>query len=208
MSRVRERGPEIGLTGARFGGAARRRALLAAALPVGGDDAAEAGAPALVGGSGLRSELGVTSEPDPARATDPGPAAVPQPRRPHPRAVAADLPAPDAARNGPLSSAVRPYVLTRGRTRPEWELSVETLVSVAPAAGSPELAEHRSVMALCGRPRSVAEVAALLDVPLGVARVLVGDLAVSGAVLVHRTAGPSGPDLALLERVLGGLRRM
>jgi hypothetical protein len=105
------------------------------------------------------------------------------------------------------SSFVRPYVLTKGRTRSSFLLSIETLVSAVPMA-NPFGGEHEAVIALVREPRSVAEVAALLGVPLGVARVLVGDLAAAGAVAVHRTAGAAGPDLALMERVLTGLRRL
>jgi uncharacterized membrane protein len=54
----------------------------------------------------------------------------------------------------------------------------------------------------------VAELAAHVGVPLGVARVLVGDLASAGAVAVHSGPGASGPDLALMERVLSGLRKL
>jgi hypothetical protein len=107
------------------------------------------------------------------------------------------------------TSFVRPYVLTRGRTRSQYELSIETLVSAVPmAASGPAAAEHEAVISLCQEPRSVAEVAALLGVPLGVARVILGDLVAAGAVAVHRTAGVAGPDLALMERVLAGLRRL
>lgn len=103
---------------------------------------------------------------------------------------------------------VRPYVRTGGRTRPAVELAVEALVSVAPGAAEPPGADHRAVAALCASPRSVAEVAALLVVPLGVARVLVADLARDGVVVVHRTSGPDGPDEALMQRVLDGLRKL
>jgi hypothetical protein len=107
------------------------------------------------------------------------------------------------------SSIVRPYVFTRGRTRPQFELSVEALVSAVPSPHARRLGgEHDAVLDLCREPRSVAEVAALLAVPLGVARVLVGDLAAEGVVAVHRTADAGGPDLALMERVLSGLRRL
>jgi hypothetical protein len=70
--------------------------------------------------------------------------------------------------------------------------------------------EHRAVAELCGETRSVAEVAALLSLPLGVARVLLGDMAGLGLVTVHQTASSAGnaPDLALMERVLSGLRRL
>jgi hypothetical protein len=54
----------------------------------------------------------------------------------------------------------------------------------------------------------VAAVAALAGVPLGVARVLIGDLAMTGALVVHDTAGHQGPSVPLLQRVLAGLRNL
>ena len=111
------------------------------------------------------------------------------------------------------SAAVRPYAWTRGRTRSGLELQIETLVSTS-SRGRDQLAllqfEHRSVAELCERAHSVAEVAALLSVPLGVAKVLLGDMAGLGLVVVHRSSGSNGdiPDLALMERVLSGLRRL
>jgi hypothetical protein len=60
--------------------------------------------------------------------------------------------------------------------------------------------------ALCHDVVSVAEVAARLHLPIGVTRILVGDMAEEGAVVVYRPAQAGGrPDLALLERVLEGL---
>jgi hypothetical protein len=57
------------------------------------------------------------------------------------------------------------------------------------------------------RPISVAEVSAHLHIPLGVARVLVGDMTAAGLVEVHRPrATGERPDLVLLERVLDGIR--
>jgi hypothetical protein len=70
---------------------------------------------------------------------------------------------------------------------------------------------RRMIVDLCAHPRSVAEIAALLAVPLGVARVLLGDLAGAGAVVVHPTAGSVGdgaPDLEFMRRVLVGLRNL
>ncbi|MGW7658166.1 DUF742 domain-containing protein, partial [Streptomyces tendae] len=61
----------------------------------------------------------------------------------------------------------------------------------------------------CGRMRSVAEVSAMLKIPLGVVRVLLSDLADQGKIRVYGTGrGPGQPDRALLERVLSGLRRL
>ena len=110
-------------------------------------------------------------------------------------------------------SAVRPYTWTRGRTKSGFDLAIETLVSTSPR-GRAQVAtlqlEHRAVAELCEQTRSVAEVAALLSVPLGVARVVLGDMAGLGVVTVHQTASSAGsaPDLALMERVLSGLRRL
>jgi Protein of unknown function (DUF742) len=128
-----------------------------------------------------------------------------------PRTVAPLVPPvpdePEPAAGG--SAFVRPYVLTRGRTRSSFELSIETLVSAGPRTAPAGLTgEHQVVLSLCRQPRSVAELAALAGVPLGVARVLVGDLAAASAVAVNRGAGAAGPDLALMQRVLSGLRRL
>jgi hypothetical protein len=112
---------------------------------------------------------------------------------------------------------VRPYVLTSGRTRPASYLGMEALVSARkatprPRRPLPDLA-HRAVVELCARPRSVAEVASLMRVPLRVARVLIGDLSHSGVLLVHRARTSDGkpdgpPDRELMVRVLDGLRRI
>jgi hypothetical protein len=128
-----------------------------------------------------------------------------------------DLPPEVSARHSDeietSSAAVRPYAWTRGRTRSGLDLQIETLVSTS-ARGRDQMAllqfEHRSVAQLCERAHSVAEVAATLSVPLGVAKVLLGDMAGLGLVTVHQSVGSNGdvPDLALMERVLSGLRRL
>ena len=109
--------------------------------------------------------------------------------------------------------SVRPYVRTRGRTHARPDLFVETLISLPRPRPPLDDPEHRAIGDICDEaPRSVAEVAALMQVPLGVARVLIGDMADDGAVTVHPTAenlspGP-GPDGAVLARVLRGLHRL
>jgi hypothetical protein len=109
--------------------------------------------------------------------------------------------------------AVRPYTWTRGRTRPVQDLAVETLVSTSDEGQDLTAicsAEHAAIAELCADIRSVAEVAALLTLPLGVARVLLADMIDSGLVRVYRNPMGLGstPDLALLERVLAGLYRL
>jgi hypothetical protein len=71
------------------------------------------------------------------------------------------------------------------------------------------LPELRAIVELCRKMRSVAEISALLRMPLGVVRVLISDLADQGRIRVYGTGhGPGSPDRALLERVLSGLRRL
>jgi hypothetical protein len=108
--------------------------------------------------------------------------------------------------------SVRPYVRTRGRTRARADLRVETLVSIPSPRPPLEDPEHRAIGDLCDGPRSVAEVAALMGVPLGVARILIGDMADEGTLRVHPTVdglspGP-GPDRAVMARVLRGLHKL
>jgi hypothetical protein len=67
--------------------------------------------------------------------------------------------------------------------------------------------EYEAVCRMCSDLKSVAEIAALLGVPLGVAEVIVGDLAEYGLVVIE-TRGESVPDIQLLERVLSGLERL
>jgi hypothetical protein len=108
---------------------------------------------------------------------------------------------------------VRPYSWTQGRTRPVQNLGLETLVSTSDKGRdltSICSAEHAAIAQLCTEIRSVAEVAALLSLPLGVARVLLADMIDTDLVHVHRnpTTWGDAPDLALLERVLDGLYRL
>jgi Protein of unknown function (DUF742) len=105
---------------------------------------------------------------------------------------------------------VRPYTMTGGRTQPaHTNLEIEALVSTTSfGERTPKLTvEQRAIAGLCRDVISVAEIAARLDLPLGVTRILVGDMADEGFVTVYRPSqGDDRPDLALLERVLYGLR--
>jgi hypothetical protein len=105
---------------------------------------------------------------------------------------------------------VRPYVRTRGRTRARPDLAVETLVSIPSPRPPLEDPEHVALGDVVADPRSVAEVAALLSVPLGVARVIIDDMAGAGLLLVHpRAVAPTGrPSQDVMQRVLEGLQRL
>jgi hypothetical protein len=111
------------------------------------------------------------------------------------------------------SGLVRPYFRTRGRTKATLDLAIEALISTSEQGRMLDrvrVPEHRSICDLCLDTRSVAEVAALLRLPLGVVRVLIGDVAGLGLVLVHSTNTTVGdrPSIEFMERVLSGLRRI
>ncbi|MEU9233333.1 MULTISPECIES: DUF742 domain-containing protein [Streptomyces] len=107
---------------------------------------------------------------------------------------------------------VRPYSLTGGRTRFTQVLLVETFVAAldtGPAKAPDRMPEMPAIVEVCRRMRTIAEIAALLKLPLGVVRVLVSDLADQGRLRVYGTGHGTGrPERALLERVLSGLRRL
>ncbi|MGW4210804.1 DUF742 domain-containing protein [Lentzea sp. NPDC004789] len=103
-------------------------------------------------------------------------------------------------------SLLRPYLLTSGRTEPidrNLELEAQVQTSELGAASHPSLSfERRDIVALCRRTMSVAEVAAMLGLHLGVARVLVADLAALGYVVVHRPPAALTGDPAMIERII------
>jgi hypothetical protein len=105
------------------------------------------------------------------------------------------------------------YAFTGGRTRAAGqELPLEAVVTATDPASRPDAALHmesRAIVQLCSGPKSLTEIGAALGVPVGVARVLVGDLANAGYLQVHlpRTAeGDGGPGHEILGRLLDGLR--
>ncbi|WP_395363904.1 DUF742 domain-containing protein [Streptomyces sp. YH02] len=141
-------------------------------------------------------------------------------RQPHaqPAGAQGSSRAPSAAGSsssgGSHNPLVRPYAMTGGRTRPRYQLAIEALVSTTadPSRLQGQLPEHQRICRLCFEIKSVAEISALLSIPLGVARILVADLAEAGLVAIHQPGGDEAaggqPDVTLLERVLSGLRKL
>jgi hypothetical protein len=262
--RRRTERPDVGLTGARFGGAAGRRSRAAAEpaetndagadRPVGGLTGARFG-----GAAGRRSRAaaepteipdastGLPAAPCPstarrgwdagqlrhqalqrlgtqAPAADPGSHPHAAPARPATRRSAATHRTIGArvglGRRGLWADSdtfseryelVRPYSWTGGRTTSCVALAMETLISATGRPADPAAApEHHTIVQLCATSYSVAELAALLQVPLGVVRVLLGDLAAAGSIAIHHTVGSTdaASDVALMQRVLAGLHRL
>jgi hypothetical protein len=112
-------------------------------------------------------------------------------------------PAPDAT----AVSRLRPYLLTSGRVEPvDQTLEIEAQVVTTELGATAHLSfEHRDIVELCATTMSVAEVAATLELHIGVVRVLVADLAALGYLLVVRPSFPLSQDPSLIERVIRGL---
>jgi len=109
----------------------------------------------------------------------------------------------------PDVSLLRPYLMTSGRTQPvddTLEIEAQVMSSRLGAAAHGDLAfERREIISLCRKTMSVAEVAASLGLHIGVARVLVADLAALGYVEVRRPGTRLAQDLSMIERVIRGL---
>ncbi|MFE2560468.1 DUF742 domain-containing protein [Streptomyces sp. NBC_00090] len=145
---------------------------------------------------------------------------VSQPYRQQPQGQHTPAGSPSSSRSssgggtGGHNPLVRPYAMTGGRTRPRYQLAIEALVSTTAdlARLQGQLPEHQRICQLCIEIKSVAEISALLSIPLGVARILVADLAEAGLVAIHQPGGDEAaggqPAVTLLERVLSGLRKL
>ncbi|WP_307812148.1 DUF742 domain-containing protein, partial [Sphaerisporangium rufum] len=96
---------------------------------------------------------------------------------------------------------VRPYAITGGRTAPRMALALEALVSSAtapPVDLSMLPPERLAISNLCRQVRSVAEVSALLRMPLGVTRVVIADMAADGQVQIYQQTETERPAVNLL----------
>lgn len=106
---------------------------------------------------------------------------------------------------------VRPYTRTGGRTHAGYRLELETLLST-PLGRDYDIStlrdDYRTICEMCRMPQSTAEIAARLGLPLGAARVLIGDVVEAELLFVHEVAEESGPSIDLLSRVAAGLRKL
>ncbi|MFI9630119.1 DUF742 domain-containing protein [Streptomyces sp. NPDC052042] len=112
---------------------------------------------------------------------------------------------------------VRPYAMTRGRTSSASRHRLDLIAVVVPEPAADDPArdqtlspEHVEIVELCSAmPQSIAELASDLDLPVGVVRVLVGDLVENELVHVTRPVPPAElPDVSILREVINGLRAL
>ncbi|MCL2455030.1 MAG: DUF742 domain-containing protein [Micrococcales bacterium] len=111
---------------------------------------------------------------------------------------------------------VRPYAVTGGRVRARSDLPLEALIEAQPATrptgGLPP--EKRSILQYASEDYiSVAELSALLHLPIGVTRIIVSDLADGDYIRIisgsdngaSSNGGEPGLSLSVLESVLNGI---
>jgi Protein of unknown function (DUF742) len=110
----------------------------------------------------------------------------------------------------PAARIVRPYTITAGRTKATVDLPMEATLRLEPTAKDQQWGSDLQgrIVGLCDH-KSVAEVSAAVSMPIGVVRVLLGDLVEQGYVGVQATLNDSSSHderLDLIERTLRGLR--
>jgi hypothetical protein len=112
-------------------------------------------------------------------------------------------------RGDPGAPLLRPYLLTSGRVQPiDHTLEIEAQVMTTDYGWSSYSRlsfEHRDIIGLCTSSMSVAEVAARLRMHIGVAKVIVADLAALGCLIVERPTAEPADDPDMIERVIRGL---
>lgn len=107
---------------------------------------------------------------------------------------------------------VRPFLLTNGRATTTTDLGYEAMVSLT-ALGRQNIDryrfEARAICDLCqDQPQAIAELAARLRIPIGSVRVLAGDLVADGTLDLHTGVTALSTDVALLKRLIHGVRAL
>jgi hypothetical protein len=110
---------------------------------------------------------------------------------------------------GPI---VRPYAVIGGRTRPSGQ-TFDLMAMVTAVPGAEDEAydlepEHLTLLRLCRRPTTVADIAADLELPLGVVRILLSDVRERRLITVDHPVPKRLTDPQLLREVADGLRRL
>jgi hypothetical protein len=111
---------------------------------------------------------------------------------------------------GPVS---RPYTLTGGRTRPREDRFYALLDIVGLGRATPDRAalgpERIRILDVCHAPVTVVDLASAVDLPLGVVRILLDDLAQEDLIEVRAPAPTTRiTDKQLLRQVLDALHAL
>lgn len=109
---------------------------------------------------------------------------------------------------------LRPYAITGGRTR--HSRHTFTLITLVVSRSAHDVDRDRlepesaQILELCrNRAVAVAEIAAQLDLPVSVVKILCGDLLNASLILVQSPPGQEDqPSVELIERVMDGIRQL
>lgn len=112
---------------------------------------------------------------------------------------------------------VRPFTLTRGRTRPSRDDF--TLITLVTTVGPPNMPvdqgmqpEHAWILHMCAQPLAVVEIAAQLDLPVSTTTILLCDLLEQGRIEarppIQSVASAQDQQIVLLQKVRDGLARL
>ena len=119
---------------------------------------------------------------------------------------------PETGMNGLVDAGVRAYAITRGRAHAVVHLEFETMLMATTAgrtAASRQRFERHDILLHCdAEPLSVAELSAMLHLPIGVVRVVAADLLVDGLVQAYQPSEHVADDVALLSRLIAGVRAL
>lgn len=108
---------------------------------------------------------------------------------------------------------VRPYALTKGRTESASTVAF-SLIDVVIATGELPMPgfrpspEQRKILGVCKVPSVVIDVASEIDLPIGVVRVLLGDLIDEGLLRIAATQHKPQTDARLMRMVIDGLQSL
>ena len=107
---------------------------------------------------------------------------------------------------------IRPFLLTNGRAVGRTNLAYEAMVSVSPSAERAVESLRFEAREICElsrvQPQAIAELAARLRIPIGSVRVIAGDLVAEGILEVHQGVTSLSTDVALLKRLIHGVRAL
>jgi hypothetical protein len=106
---------------------------------------------------------------------------------------------------------VRPYAVTKGRTESATAFGLIDVVMTTGERPSEQFRpgpEHRRILGVCRRPVPVVDLTSEIDLPLGVVRVLLGDLAEDGMLRIVSAQRQPVSDHRLLKMVLDGLESL
>ena len=101
---------------------------------------------------------------------------------------------------------LRPYAITGGRTRH----SQHTFTLITLVVSRSEAEFEYEILELCrDRAVAVAEIAAHLDLPVSVVKILCGDLLGASLIIVQSPPGQDDqPSVEIIERVMDGIRQL